>query len=374
MKILTPTITSHKLNHLLQIQKKAESLPPLSVGEVVEAEIVKSARYGKALILLKNSPVIAYSGLPLSKGEKIAVRVAQLHPGVVLRIVQNEISQKSMLMDYLRFYRSNPKALFDVSIEGIDRFNPEKLEELVGPMEKKDVRNIQNILKSLIFSKESLKNPLFLKDYVHKLGYLMEKEQGGALKRRAGATMNASQNLKGFLLKVSSKLQPLMEIGNFPAAEKLAEFARSSLHAIESHQVVNYLFQEYEGKYMFQIPLLFPENMGMAEIFVKFWDQKNKGHRKEKNVLFLLNMDALGDVVVEAKITVKKISCVLKCGNENICDFIRPFMKELEDKLTALGYEIAYLKCVTEKDNLKIKSEHSEFQNLFALESVDILA
>jgi len=124
MKILTPTIASHKLNYLLQIQKKAESLPPLSVGEVVEAEIMKSARYGKALILLKNSLVMAYSGLPLRKGEKIAVRVAQLHPGVVLRIVRNEISQKSGLMDYLRFYRSNPKALFELFTEGIDRFSP----------------------------------------------------------------------------------------------------------------------------------------------------------------------------------------------------------------------------------------------------------
>lgn len=138
--------------------------------------------------------------------------------------------------------------------------------------------------------------------------------------------------------------------------------------------MVNYLFQENEGKYIFQIPLLFPENTGLAEIFVKFGDQEGKGRRKEKSVLFLLNMDALGAIVVEAKMTVKKISCVLKCGNENICDFVRPLLKELEDKLTALGYEIDYLKCVTEKDNLKIKSEHREFQNLFALEGVDILA
>ncbi|MEA3486373.1 MAG: hypothetical protein U9R20_01825 [Thermodesulfobacteriota bacterium] len=326
------------------------------------------------MILLKNSPVMAYSELPLKKGEKIAVKVAQLHPRVVLHIIQNEISQKSSLMDYLRFYRSNPKALFEFFIEGIDRFNPEKLGELAGRLEKEDVRNIQNILKSLMFSRESLKNPLFFRDYVHKLGYLMEKEQGGALKRRSGATMNASQNLKELLLKVSGRLQSLMEIGNFPVAEKLAGFVRSSLHAIESHQVVNYLFQEYEGKYIFQIPLLFPENTGLAEIFVKFGDQEGKGRRKEKNVLFLLNMDALGDIVVEAKITTKKIGCVLKCGNENICDFIRPLLKELEDKLTALGYEIDYLKCVTEKDNLKIKSEHREFQNLFALEGVDILA
>jgi len=376
MKILTPTIALHKSNYLLQIQKKAESLPPLSVGEVVEAEVVESTRHGKALLLLKNSQVVVSSELLLKKGEKVAVRVAQLHPGVVLRIVQNEISQKSRLMDYLRFYRSNPKALLEFFTDGIDRFSPEKLGELAGRLEKEDVRNIQNILKSLIFSGESLKNPLFFRDYVYKLGYLLETELGEALKGRSGGTTNAPQTLKELLLRVSGRLQLLMESENLPAAEKLLVFVRSSLQTMESHQAVNCLFQEYEGKYMFQIPLLFPEDMGLAEIFVKFGDRdsKSKGRRGEKSVLFLLNMDVLGDIVVEAKVKTKKIGCVLKCGNENVCDFIRPFLEELGDRLMALGYEIDYLKCVTEKDNLKIKSEHREFQNLFALDGVDILA
>ena len=151
MKILTPTIPSHNSNHLLQIQKKAEFLPPLSVGEVVEAEIMETSRCGKALILLKNSRVMVDSGLLLKKGEKIAVKVTQLHPGVILRIVQNEISQNSKLMDFLRFYRSNPKALFEFFIEGTGRFSPENLGELAAHLGKEDVKNIQNILTLVKF-------------------------------------------------------------------------------------------------------------------------------------------------------------------------------------------------------------------------------
>ncbi|MEA3415464.1 MAG: hypothetical protein U9R02_04795 [Thermodesulfobacteriota bacterium] len=363
MKILTPAITPHKLNHVLQIQKKAEFLPPLSVGEVVEAEVMETSRCGKTLISLKNSRLTADSELLLKKGEKIAVRVTQLHPGVILRIVQNERSQNSRLMDYLRFYRSNPKALFEFLIKGIDRFSPENLGELAAHLGKEDIENIRTILKSLIFSRENFKNPLFIKDYVSKFGYLMEKE-------------NASQNLKGLLTKIYDRLQLLMETRNLPAAEKLAGFIRSSLQIIDSHQVINYLFHEYEGKYMFQVPMLFPKNTGLAEIFVKFGDRDSKGKscRKDKTVLFLLNMDALGDIIVEAKIKTKKISCILKCKDENICDFIRLFLEELGEKLKALGYDINYLTCVTEKDDLKIKAECREFQNLFGLESVDILA
>ena len=364
MKILPPAIASLKLNHLLQIQKKAEFLPHLSVGEVVEAEVMGNPRHGNVLILLKNSRIMANSELPLKKGEKVAVKVEQLHPGVILRIVRNGTLQNPNLMDSLRFYRSNPKALFEFFMKAVDRFSPENLRELAAHLGKEDVKNIQNILESLIFSRESLKNPFFFRDYVHKFGYLMEKVK------------NPSQNLKGLLIRMSDRLQSLIEIRNLPAAEKLAGFVRSSLQAIESHQVINYLFQEQEGKYMFQIPMLFPESMGLAEIFVKFEnrDSKGKGRREEKNVLFLLNMDALGDIIVEAKIKANKISCVLKCGDKNLRDFIRPFLGELGEKLMALGYEIDHLKCVTEKDNLKTKVESREFQNLFTLESVDILA
>jgi len=378
MKILPPAIATHKLNALLQIQKKVEFLPSLLVGEVVEAEIMETSRYGKTLILLKNNRVMASSELLLRKGEKIAVRVAQLHPKVILNIVQDKISQNSGLMDHLRFYRSNPKALFEFFTEGIDRLSPENLGELATVLGKKEVNNIQSVLKSLIFSRESLKTPFFFRDYIYKFGYLMEKGLEEALKKKSNRTTNvrnASQNLKGQLLSVSDRLELLMGTKNFFAAEKLAGFINSSLKTIDSHQVINYLFQEHEGKYMFQIPLLFPEKMGLAEIFVKFRDQDSKGKdsRGERSVLFLLNMDVLGDIVVDAKIKTKKIGCVLKCEDENVCDFIRPFLAELGEKLMALGYGIDCLKCVTEKVNLKIKSE-GEFQNLFSQESINIIA
>jgi hypothetical protein len=378
MKILFPAIATHKLTPQLQIQKKAESLPPLSLGEVVEAKIVESFPGGKALVSLKNYRMMANSDLPLRKDEKIAVRVAQLHPKVVLHIVHNKIPQKSLLMDYLRYYRSNPKALLEAFTEGVDRFSIKNLGALATVLEQKDVKNIQGLLKSLIFSRESLKNPFFFRDFVHNSGYLMEKGLGEALKKKTGRTMNLEntpQNLKGILIRMLDKLQPSMEAGKFSSAEKLAGFIRSSLKTIESHQVVNYMLQEYEGKYMFQIPLLFPENMGLAEIFVNFRDQDStgKGGQGKNKLLFLLTMDVLGDIVVETKIASKKIDCTLKCADEKICDFIRPFLGELKERLMGLGYGIDCLKCVIEKDKLKTKTEH-EFQNLFALESIDITA
>ncbi|MBW2673296.1 MAG: hypothetical protein JRD89_07790 [Deltaproteobacteria bacterium] len=379
MKILPAAPVPLKSESLLHIQKKAEFLPPLSAGEVVEAEVIESSRSGKALILLKGNTIMADTKLPFTKGDRIAVRVAQLHPGVILRTVHGGISERAGVIDFLRLYRSNPKALSHLLMEGATRFSPEKLGELAAHLGKEDAKDIQDIFKSLIFSRESLKNPLFFKEYIHRLGYLMENKLGEALKRRPGRTVHlrdALHTLKGLLTKVSGRLAPLMKTGDLPAAESLAGFVRSSLQAIDSHQVINYLFQEYEGKYMFQVPLLFPGSRGMAEIFVKFGDRDSQGRGRsgEKSVLFLLHMDALGDIVAEAKIQTGKIRCVLKCRDKEICNFMKPSLGELGKRLAALGYDIECLECVTQRDAPGTQDEYGEFESLFTMEGVDLLA
>jgi len=378
MKILPPVIASSKLNCLLQIQGKSDFLPPLSLGEEVVAKVMENSHSGKTQILLKNLRVLADSNLQLRKGENITVRVAQVHPKVILHLVQNKIPENFKVMESLRFYRSNPKALFEFFKEGIDRISLKNLGELATNLGEKDVKEIQTLLKSLIFSKESLKNPFFFRDYIHKFGYLMENGLGEALKRksdRAVNVKNASQNLKGCLLNLSDRLHSVMETRNLPGAGKLAGFISSSLEIIESHQVINHQFQENDGKYMFHIPLLFQEKMGLAEIFVNFRDQhaKDRNSKGEKSVVFLLNMDVLGEIVVEAKVKTKKIGCILKCDDKKAGDFIRPFLGELGEKLMALGYGIDGMKCVTEKDHLNAIRDH-EFQSLFALENIDVIA
>jgi len=360
MKIPFPKITSHKFNCALKIQNKPQGLPPLSVGEVVEAKILENSRSGNVPILLKN------------------IKVAQLQPKVILRIVPDKIPRDSRLMNHLRFFQSNPKMLSALLIEANTIFNPDNLSELEAFIGKEDIRHIQDIVKSLIFSRESVKNPLFFKDFVHKSGYLLEKKLGEALKNgpgRALSVKNAGQNLKALLLKISDGFQVQTAGENFFAPKKLSGFIRSALTTIEAHQGLNYLLQEQEGKYIFQIPLLFPENMGLAEIFIKFNERESTGRRRreKQSVLICLDMDALGRIVVEAVIEKKKMGCTLQCKDRNVADFIRPFLAKLGQKLEDLGYKLEHLKCRVEEDGLQTKREFYELQTLFTQNRVDFL-
>ena len=92
--------------------KKEIFLLPLSVNEVVEADVLEKVGDRKLLILLKTAKILADSEIPFKVGEKITVKVERLHPRVVLRFIQNpEKLQDSGIADYVRFYRSNPKAV-----------------------------------------------------------------------------------------------------------------------------------------------------------------------------------------------------------------------------------------------------------------------
>jgi hypothetical protein len=376
--LITPSAISRNINHLLHLQKKIDSLPPLRVGEIVEAEIVERQGERTFLISFKNRSVSADSEIPLRVGEKRSVRVEQVSPRVLLRVLQNEKSENLKFADFVKYISTNPKALLDLFVEGNSRFSPENLGELATLLEKKDIDTLQKLIQSMTMSKGSL-NDGFFKDYIYNLGYLMEKKLAEALEKKFGRAKNiarASDNIKGLLSKISDKVDMLMMNARHPGAERLAQFLNSSLKTIEAHQVVNVLLQENENEYMFQIPVLLPEQLGMAEIYVKFddMDSNSGGRKKQQKVLFLLNMDALGDIVVEATIDMKRMGCTVRCSREEIRVFIVPFLRELEEKLVALGYDIDHLTCVTETDISMIrKIAHERVDNLYDQGGVDVV-
>ena len=141
---------------------------------------------------------------------------------------------------------------------------------------------------------------------------------------------------------------------------------------------MNYLFQEDKNAYLFQVPLLFPGKKGTAEIFIRFGDGDSRGETRGrvKTLLFLLTMDALGEIVAEAKVEGKRMGCVLRCEDERSRDFVKPLLGELGDGLMALGYDMESLECVVNrKDTVEMKNSlHREFQTLFAPEGLHILA
>ena len=380
--IFIPTISNHKLNQAQFQSKNSIPFSGISIGEILEAGVIEKMGDQKTLITLKGVTMQADSEVHLNAGDKIQVRVETLHPQLVLRIMERGYSEGSNLADYLRWHRSNPDALSHMMTEAMRQFNSANLGKLLRYLPGEDLQKISTLLKSLLFSTET-KGSNFLRDYLSKLGLIMESQLRKVAEGRSdiGNGDLHAESLKGLLTELSSDLRNLLADKDAIDGEeriKLASFSKyvdSSIKTIESHQIINLILQEAENKYLFQIPILFPDGVRKGDIFVEY-DRHGgqKGEKGQYRVIFFLSMDILGDMIIDAELKGDKIDCVVKCADQNVCDIISSSLEELRGSLLALGCKIDTVRCVTGMDLVKEKLDYYQDRVLYNREVIDLFA
>lgn len=379
MPSIPPIIISpNKSDNLFRIQQtKGNMLPPLSVGEIVKAEVIEQFSDRNVLILLKGKRIIADSALMHNKGDRVKARVEQVQPRIILHVVRNQTSPSSIIRENIGFYRFNPTGLIDFFNEANRIFSQKDLGNLFSLLGKENVATILKMVKSLTLSQSTL-NTGFFKGYIYNIGYLMEKELGGALTRKFGkasAVKKASHNLKGLLLTLKKKLHGLTTDKKYDGVEKVLRFIDLSLKSIEAHQVSNVVLQESDNAYLFNIPMLFPDGMGLAEVFLEFdgKDAKEDSPQKTCKMVCMFTMDALGDIIVETTVEERKLKCDIYCQDQTVCDFIIPFLAEIKERLDAIGYEACYVTCVIGKDMENMKKGYRKLPYLYDQEGVNVV-
>ena len=385
MPAIPPATISFQLtdNVVSGLRKDSPSPPILSPGEVLIAEVSEKIGSGKFLITLKNVTVSADSAIPLRSGARLMVRVEQAQPRIVLSIIEHETPETLIINDYLKMQKANPDSLISLIKGARELLNSKNIGELSSHIAVKDMRQILGLIDKIILSPGNLQDPLFLKDFVSRLGLLWEGDLKKAMKESPGemSPLNSRDNLKSLLMKLSVDLRGVKEEKAMHYSETssilkmLAEFADASVKSIEMQQVINVLAQE-KGIYMLQIPFLSPEGVRQGDIFIEFEREKSgkDGSDIPYAVVIFLNMDALGDIMIEAKIRGEKIGCVIKCNNNEVCDFISLSAKELEKKLLSLGYKIDRLSCIMEDNLPQMQYEYLKDQGVYGRDVVDFFA
>jgi hypothetical protein len=336
----------------------------------------------KMLITLKGVSMQADSEVHLNAGDKIQVKVETLHPQLILRIIEGGYSEESNLADYMRWHRSNPEALSHMLTEAMRQFNSADLGKLLRYLPGADFQKIFTVLKSLLYSAET-KGSNFLRDYLSKLGLTVESQLRKVVEGRSGIGNSdlQAENLKGLLTELSSDLHNLlMNRDSFDGEEKIAldslsKYVDSSIKTIESHQIINFILQEAENKYLFQIPIVFPDGVRKGDIFVEYdRHAREKGEKGQYRIIFFLSMDVLGDMIIDAELKGDKIDCVVKCADQNICDFISSSLGELRESLLSLGCKIDMVKCVAGGDLAKEKLDYYQDRVLYNSDVIDLFA
>lgn len=358
---------------------KSAPIPPLVLGERLNVLVLGDSHNRKILMQIKNSTFLAESSLPFQRGETVTVQVDQIYPTLVLRTISVEESEISRINEFLKFYRSNPGALKEMIASLKALFSEGTPNQLTQSLSKQEVQNLHKILAQIIISKDNIANPLFLKDYIVALGLTGERRLLKALSDPAAlAGGKRGATLKEVLLKLSAELAAVQPApgDNEPDGFRIRQFtdlADRAATVIESLQIVNVLAQEKDGLFMLQIPVQFPDGIRMQELFIE--TDREKGEQdtgKQCRIVLFLDMDALGELAVDIGINEGTLHCALKCPDQNVFDFMQPFLPALGQALSEIDYAVGVIQCVLDRDIASWKRDFLQDHSLFTRNSIDV--
>lgn len=329
----------------------------LSVGEIIHVQVAEKSGASRFILDAKNINLLVDSDFSLTKGEKLTVKVEQTSPNIVLRILNRDDVSSLMIRQHALNYQANSEALSDMFRMGREILNEKSLMALLSEKAKENIRNILKLMDASVLSVKSFQNPMFLKDYVSNLGLLLEYSLRKMIQGKIQTKdLKPEEGLKGILIKLSEQLQTQMMDGMFTGKEEghkidqLIKFAESSAKTIENHQLINISYRENSGNYVLQIPILCSEGIRTGELFIEIdKDGDRDAEGKKYNVIMFLNMDALGDVMVDASLKGNKITCLFKFDDPEAQNFFTSFLDNLKNNINGLGYDCGLLKCMTSK-------------------------
>jgi hypothetical protein len=363
--IYLPNVSSPALEKIPGIRNISPAILDISVGETLPVLISEKLGSSRFMLTMKDRSFLADSDLPFTKGEKIMVKVEQMDPQIILRILNREGDSSLIINEYSRNYSANPEAMRDMFRMGKDILNQESLMGLLPEKAKESIRNILKIMDALVFSPMTLKNSLFVKDYISNLGLLLEYKLMKNIQEKGGtANLNPEEGLKGLLLKLSEELRTQRMDGNIGIEDlqkivQLTKYAETSIKTIENQQMINISYREGSGNYVLQIPILYPDGIRTGELFIeteKDGDGNTAG--KKYHLVMFLNMDALGDIMIDASLAGNVFGCLFKFDDPEAQQFFSTFLNDLKKSISILGYKCGFLNCMTSETINETREEY----------------
>lgn len=371
----------------IQVIKNPADISSFRLGDVVQALVLEKLSSKEVLLAVKESEIAAQSALPLNVGDRLLLQVAKTHPMIVLKLIIPDDSETLEFRNNLVLFRSFPEGLFNVVKNGLEIFQG-NIQPVYQFLNQADIDAFLKILNTLIYSEKSLTSPLFLKEFIMNIGYLMEKnlkksldrthEKGNDLKK------GVDKNIKSILARLSCQLHQIMDNATdsdldpmlLKSLKSLSDYTADSLKMIYNQQVVNVFSQEEQQGYYFQLPIKFADNLRMVDLFIRLnnANKKKTGMVKQFQFVLFFNMDPLGDLIVDVRYMNKKIWGLFKCDRSESRDFLSDFIETLNERLILSGYGPNSFNIQLSRDLSKERSDYLKDTVIYSKKIVNCFA
>ena len=345
-------VDPNNTNIISELSARAIKRMNLSSGQVIKATILDS-QINNTVVKFENRLIRAYSfSEPPNLGEKISLIVT---PYLDRFKLVSQDDRASKLVDIFKIKSLLPyKESFGVMVQ--------KLDILLNSSEViKSLRAETGLVPRLIKTLNLLKAPFFeqdltsqgstlIKQQIDLSGINYESKVKHALegKELLDVPTNVKNDLKGQLIN----LLKLLEIrigGNETSAIqryqllKVIKVLMRAVDNIELQQLTNQLSRQENQPITLQIPDPFMIGKTINLYIRQSEDKsKNKENKENKSVLlvFFLELSALGNLRVDAKINNQAISLRIDVENSNIAKFVENSLKDFCSSLDDLGFEV----------------------------------
>ena len=342
IQVGTPAMQASKI--FIKSEENSKSFPKLNKNEIINGKVLKSLSLSKSLLLIKGKRVIARTHVPLNEGIIISLKVEEVSPNPVLKLLDTKSNNLDCvkISSILSGIKGNLwKSLF----EGLTHY-PNIETEI------KQFRQLMNDLSQRSFLKSE---PDLLRRIIEKSGLCWEQKLKNIFIQKTIGNDNvnklAEQDLKGLGLKILS----LMD-------EKEVLLNRF-LSTIENIQLLNHMGLEQDKKIFIPMPIQFPDGFFTVGQLLIQLNQKNNGDpegEKKDNaffkISFLLELSNLGPLRSDLTIKEKEIYGRFLLAKEETKLVIEENLPTFITTLGKKGFSVLHMECQIKEPEIVTQS------------------
>jgi hypothetical protein len=360
----------------------------LSVGERVEALVLEVRERGLLLLDIGGNRVLAETKQTLGEGARFAARVTQNSPQIVLQVLAGDApAGQESLPESLGIFRSRPGLLGDMfrQLSTLVESLADTLPGDLPPQLAAARSSLQGLLSSLIspgFGKQSSAGAGEVQAGLPAPADgdgnpVVRLPDGGNVPEKAAPGTLRESLVR--LAEAAEREMAAMDAGapGRKSLEQAASTARSALETLDVHRDVNILSRREGGPFVLQVPAAFPGGIRVQDLFLYPEGGQEGGGGEDKEafrMVLCLNMETLGDILVDARLAAGRMSGTLRCGTEEVREYLQSGLDDLRERLAASGFPDAGIVCLTDHDIARTILDRKQSLPIFQRDAVNLYA
>jgi len=342
-----------------EVLTKAD-LKPLGIegGQKVKAEVLRVVDRETLQIRLNGNTVTLKHAAKFHPGEPVTIHAKSIASGkFVLEVEQNPIppstARPPLESSVLKNYLPARQPLIQVLAGLKEVFLESPLTQLKAlNIDSGQLKQLQVNLQKIVSGKFKAPDAIQLKEIVDRSGFHYEAKVKDFVLEPGLSNKNIllENDLKGQLMRLARQLEHIRTgaADNSTTDKfigKLMAQVNQAVSNIELQQLTHHFSKEAQHPLLLQLPENFLGEDDRFKIYILPDQKKGAGQEADSqnrvfNLVFLLNLSALGDLRIETKILKDDISIHIAGSNSDALQFIQSHVRELEDLFQEEGFSI----------------------------------